>query len=104
VCKIEVLNGPFRFCAIGLPFQTRSEKGELITIDVLVSVLGLEVPGIVPPFRSKIRVRKMILWKREGFSRQGPFEILGRKVGGKNEKGEDEKKETNSFLSDRDRR
>jgi hypothetical protein len=35
--------------------------------------------GIVPPFGSKFRMRKMILGKRKNSSRKHPFELLSKK-------------------------
>jgi hypothetical protein len=45
--------------------------------------------GIVPPFCFEFRMRKMVLGKRKGSSRKGPFEILAQKCGSKRNKGQE---------------
>jgi hypothetical protein len=35
------------------------------------------MPGIIPPFGFKFRMRKMVLRERKSPSRKGAFEILG---------------------------
>jgi hypothetical protein len=37
---------------------------------------GLEMAGIVPPFRFEFRMRKMVLGKRKDSSRKSPLEVL----------------------------
>jgi hypothetical protein len=54
----------------------------------------LKVPGIVPPFGFKFRMRKMVLGKREGSSRKSAFELLPKKRRGKGNKGQENCKTT----------
>ena len=42
-------------------------------------ILRLKMPGIIPPFGFKFRMRKMVPGKRKGSSRKRPLEILAKK-------------------------
>jgi hypothetical protein len=48
----------------------------LITVGFLIRVQGLEMARIVPPFRSKFRMGKMISREGKDSSRKGPLEVF----------------------------
>ncbi len=75
--KIKVLNRPIRFLMFCFPAKTRSEKSKLVSIRFLL--LTVNMAGIIPPFRFELRMRKMILGKREDSPGKRPLELLTKK-------------------------